>query len=138
MRDLPIEEAARHEWEALVIPGGWPDGGYNEIYQEPVLSIIQRTWERDGIIATSCTGIFPVGEAGLLRGRRATTFVSPGGCAFCSENKDRLAAYGAIVCNGPMVADQRIFSDIGPGVCTSTALELFRAFIGESGVSRLQ
>ena len=73
-----------------------------------------------------------MGEAGLLRGRRATTYVSPGGCAFCSENKDWLAAYGAIVCDAPMVTDQRIFSDIGPGVCTSTALELFRAFIGES------
>lgn len=36
----------------------------------------------------------------------------------------------AIVCNDPMVADQRILSDIGPAIGICTALEWIGAFIG--------
>ena len=138
VRDLSLNDAAAQEWDGLVIPGGWPDAGYEEIYGEPVPSLIRRTHERGGIIATSCTGIFAVGEAGLLRGRRATTYVSPGGCALCTDNHKRLVSYGAVVCDEPVVADGRILSDVGPSVGVRGALELFRALIGEGAVLRIQ
>ena len=138
VRDVSVEDAASREWEGLIIPGGWPDGGYEEIYKEPVPSLIRRTHERGGIIATSCTGIFAVGEAGLLKERRATTYVSPGGCAHCTANHKRLASYGAIVTDEPVVADDRILSDVGPSVGVQGALELFRRLIGEGAVSRIQ
>ena len=138
VRDVSLEDAASRDWDGLIIPGGWPAGGYEEIYREPVPSLIRRTHERGGIIATSCTGIFAVGEAGLLKGRRATTYVSPGGCATCSDNHKRLASYGAIVCDEPVVADGRILSDVGPSVGVRGALELFLGLIGEGAVSRIQ
>lgn len=138
VRDVSLNDAAAQEWDGLIIPGGWPDAGYEEIYREPVPSLIRRTHERGGTIATSCTGIFAVGEAGLLNGRRATTYVSPGGCALCTDNHKRLASYGAIVCDEPVVADGRILSDAGPSVGVRGALELFRVLIGEGAVSRIQ
>lgn len=138
LRDVSLSDAAAQEWDGLIIPGGWPDGGYDEIYREPVPSLIRRTHGRGGIVATSCTGIFAVGEAGLLKGRRATTYVSPGGCALCTDNRQRLASYGAIVCEDPLVADDRILSDVGPSVGVRGALELFRGLIGEAAVSRIQ
>ena len=138
VRDMSLEDAASREWDGLIIPGGSPSSGYEEIYGRPVPSLIRHTHERGGMIATSCTGIFAVGEAGLLRGRRATTYVSPGGCAHCTENDKRLAAYGAIVCDEPFVADGSILSDVGPSVSLLGALELFRALIGEGAVSRIQ
>ena len=137
LRDVTLNDAAAQEWDGLIIPGGWPDAGYDEIYREPVPSLIRRTHERGGIIATSCTGIFAVGEAGLLKGRRATTYVSPGGCALCTDNHKRLASYGAIVVDEPLVADDRILSDVGPSVGVRGALELFRGLIGEGAVSRI-
>lgn len=138
VRDLSIETAAAEDWDGLVIPGGWPGSGYEELYREPVLSLIRRVHQRGGLIATSCSGVFAVGEAGLLRGRRATTYVSPGGCSSCTTNGERLASYGAVVCEGPLVMDGRILSDIGPAVGLRGALELFRHFIGDEGVLRLQ
>ena len=138
VRDLSLEDAAARDWDGLIIPGGWPNSGYDEIYREPVPSLIRRTHERGKIIATSCTGIFAVGEAGLLKGRRATTYVSPGGCTHCTENDQRLASYGAIVCDERMVADDRILSDIGPAAGLQGALELFRNLIGTAAVSRIQ
>lgn len=138
LRDMSLHDAAPQEWDGLIIPGGWPDSGYEEIYREPVLSLIRRIHGRGGTIATSCTGIFAVGEAGLLKERRATTYVSPGGCALCTDNHKRLASYGAIVCDEPIVADGRILSDVGPSVGVRGAMELFRGLIGEGAVSRIQ
>lgn len=138
MRDVSLDEAATRDWEALYIPGGWPDAGHEEIYREPVPSLIRRVHASGGVIATNCTGIFAVGEAGLLRGRRATTYVSPGGCGHCARNGERLAAYGAIHTDGPIVVDDRIFSDIGPAVGIPAALAFFKTFVGESGVARIE
>jgi len=138
LRDVSFVEAAEHHWDALVIPGGWPNSGYDELYQEPVSSLIRKTYQQGGLIATSCTGIFTVGEAGLLQGVRATTYVSPGGCCECTGNADRLAGYGAIVTHERIVSDQRIFSDIGPTVGIQAVFQFFAYFIGEEGVRKIQ
>lgn len=138
-RDLPLDAAAARDWDAVIVPGGWPDAGYEELYQEPVLSLLRRTYTQGGIIATSCTGIFVAGEAGLLKGRRATTYASPDGqCPSCAEHPKWLAAYGAEVCEAPVVADDRILSDIGPAVGLHGALTLLQLLIGEAAVNQLR
>jgi len=136
--DLPLKEAGRQRWDALFIPGGWPDAGYEEVCDDTVLSLIRETYGQGGTIATSCTGIFAVGEAGLLEGVRATTYVSPGGCSPCVQNRERLSAYGAVVCMEPSVIDQRIHSDVGPAAGMEAALRFFETLVGKDGVARME
>lgn len=137
LRDISFTEAKERNWYAVVIPGGWSNNGFDKIYQEPVCTLIRNIYEQGGAIGTSCTGIFAVGEAGLLHGVRATTYVSPGGCSECEKNTDRLAEYGAIVINEQIVSDKKIFSDVGPSVDIQAALQFFESFIGKSGVKKI-
>lgn len=59
-------------------------------------------------------------------------------CPSCADHPARLAAYGAEVYPVPLVADDRIISDMGPSVGLQGALTLLQLLIGEAAVARLR
>lgn len=135
--DLKIDEVNIEEYDAICIPGGWPGTRYFEqVNSEPVLNMIRKMNEWGRIIATMCFGILAVGEAGLLKGVKATSFAGDC-CDMCREVKTKVVNYGADFQEKAIVIDNNIMSDIGPAVGDEVALTLMEMLIGEKAVQAI-
>jgi 4-methyl-5(b-hydroxyethyl)-thiazole monophosphate biosynthesis len=135
--DIKVSDVNTDEYDAVFLPGGWNGTRYFEqVNGEQMRSIFRRMHDAGKIIATACNGIIAVGEAGLLPGRKVTSFTGDC-CEFCRGIKDRLRRYGADFQEKAIVRDGRILSNIGPAVADEDALRLMELLIGKEAVSRI-
>jgi protease I len=125
--DIPIEEVDPNAYDAVVVPGGFRSRGFEELYDERVLSIISAMNEQGKPIVTLCVGVFVPGEAGVLADRKATVYE-------LSANRDNpacLEGYGATPTYERFCIDGNIVSCTGPAVSEETAAWLLEVLIGE-------
>ena len=104
--DIIYSEVNPNDYQALVLPGGFYSYGFDEAFDQKVHRLAEAIHRNGGYIATMCVGILPIADAGLLNGKKATTYPY-------SRNHDnigRLKKNGAIVVNSPVVIDDRIIS----------------------------
>ena len=118
--DALIDDVEPARYDGLVIPGGFHNLGYDEIYDERARDLARRMRRRGCPIATMCVGILPVAEAGLLNGGRATTY------SFSSrhDNRGRLAELGCTPVDEPVVDCNGIISCSGPAY-SEQVMQLF-------------
>ena len=132
--DVLVDEVDAKEFDAVVLPGGFDSHGYEEAYDERILSIIRDVHSRGGVIATMCVGALPVAKAGLLNGKRAATYPF-------SRNHDRfemLRSFGASAADGPVVIDDRIISSTGPAHSVDVVLRMFEQLIEKDSVAEIR
>ena len=132
--DIPFSEVNPKDYQALVLPGGFYSYGFNEAFDEKIHELAREIYYNGGYIATMCVGILPIADAGLLKGKRATTYPF-------SRNHDnigRLKKNGAIVVNGPVVIDDRIISCSGPGSAINVALLLMEHLLGSKTLQEVR
>ena len=72
--DVLIDDVNPQDYDTLAIPGGFHSYGFDEAYDDKVLNLVKSIHDEGGIIATMCVGILPVAKAGILFGRKATTY----------------------------------------------------------------
>lgn len=73
--DRLIEEISVDEYDAIAIPGGdYLYGFFEEAYDERFLQLICEFEKQRKIIASICVAALPIGKAGVLEGRNATTY----------------------------------------------------------------
>jgi 4-methyl-5(b-hydroxyethyl)-thiazole monophosphate biosynthesis len=102
--DKTISEINVDEYDALAIPGGFGEFGfYEEVYDERFLKLIKEFNAKGKIIATICSGAFPLGKSGVLKNRKATTYHLKNGYW-----QKKLKEFGVNVVNEPIVVDGKL------------------------------
>lgn len=125
--DLVYPEINPQDYQALVLPGGFHSHGFDEAYDEKIHELAVKIHENGGYIATMCVGVLPIAEAGLLKGKEATTYPY----SRYHDNLGRLRQAGAKVVNDRhVVMDDRIISCDGPGSSLEVVFLLMESLLG--------
>jgi 4-methyl-5(b-hydroxyethyl)-thiazole monophosphate biosynthesis len=125
--DKTIGEINVDEYDALAIPGGMGEFGYyEEAYDERFLKLIREFDAKGKIIATVCSGAFPLGKSGVLKNRKATTYHLKDGYW-----QKKLKEFGVNVVNEPIVVDGNIITSYCPETAPNVAFELLKMLTSE-------
>ena len=125
--DLLYPEINPEDYQALVLPGGFHSHGFDEAYDKKIYQLATKIHENGGYIATMCVGILPIAEAGLLKGKEATTYPH----SRYHDNIGRLQQAGAkVVTDRHVVMDDRIISCDGPGSALEVLFLLMERLLG--------
>jgi 4-methyl-5(b-hydroxyethyl)-thiazole monophosphate biosynthesis len=112
--DTTLEEALGREFDMVVLPGGMP--GADHLDRDPrVQELLRKMAESGRFTAAICAAPKVLGNAGLLEGKRATSF--PGFV-------DRMALPGVIYLEETVVHDGKVITSRGPGTAMDFALHL--------------
>jgi 4-methyl-5(b-hydroxyethyl)-thiazole monophosphate biosynthesis len=71
--DALLAQGVDRPWDLVVLPGGMP-GAAHLRDDENVQALLRRQGARDGLVAAICAAPMALGQAGLLEGRRATSY----------------------------------------------------------------
>lgn len=120
--DALVDDLDLESFDALAVPGGFAGAGfYDDALSEPFLDVIRHFEARGKIVASVCVASLALGAAGILQGRRATTYHQLGG-----QRKAQLQAYGADFVDEAIVVDGRLVTSTGPGTAIEVAFVLLR------------
>ncbi|MFZ0929521.1 MAG: DJ-1/PfpI family protein [Syntrophobacteraceae bacterium] len=122
------------KYHALVLPGGFHSHGYDEAYDPRIHRLAREIHAHGGYIATMCVGILPIADAGLLQGKKATTYPYSRN----HDNLGRLKASGARSVDDPVVIDDRIISCSGPGTSFEVVFLLMDLLMGSETVRNVR
>lgn len=112
----------------LLIPGG--QGTRREIHNPALLSFVTAQAENCRTVLSVCTGSFILHAAGLLSGKRATTYWG---------SLDRLRSLGDVeVVEDRFVQDGDIWSSAGVSAGTDMMLAFIASVAGEETAGRVQ
>ncbi len=129
--DTTLDEALKQSFDMVVLPGGQP--GTNNLKADGrILALAQRMALQEKYVAAVCAAPSVLATAGLLDGKRATSF--PGSL----DNFPKVNRVHATV-----VEDGKIITSRGPGTAMDFALTLVEKLAGrakrdevESGLQR--
>ncbi len=119
--DMTLDEALQKDFDMVVLPGGLP--GADHLKSDArIIRLLVQMGEADKFTAAICAAPAVLAEAGLLEGRRATSF--PG-----SLETDAIP--GLEYVEQPVVTDGKVITSRGPGTAMDFALELIAVLSGK-------
>jgi 4-methyl-5(b-hydroxyethyl)-thiazole monophosphate biosynthesis len=118
--DTPLAALAEQEFDMIALPGGMP--GAEHLKKDPRIGeIVRRQHQRGRPVAAICAAPMVLAAAGVLEGRRATSF--PG---FLKDAK------GPTVVGDAVVVDRGVITSRGPGTALDFALTLVEELAGRT------
>lgn len=113
--------------DLLLVPGG--PGQLSLMKHTLLMDFIRNHAQTDRWVASVCTGALLLAQAGVLRGRRATTHWLA---------RSALATFGVEVVNERFVIDGKVGTSAGVSAGIDLALELARRLSGEAWAQAIQ
>jgi len=110
--DAGLADLSPADFTMAVLPGGMP-GSANLRDSELVRGFVRAVWEQGGHACAICAAPIALQAAGLLKGRRATSYPT-----FADQLPD------AEYCEEAVVRDTRIITSRGPGTAFAFAFRL--------------
>ena len=117
--DVSLDDVANRDFDMVALPGGMP-GAEHLKNDARVLAILRRHAGGGRFTAAVCAAPIVLAEAGILAGRRATSY--PG---FLDST-----IFNGTYCGDPVVRDGKVITSRGPGTAMDFALTLIEALAG--------
>ena len=132
--NLQRSEIDVDEYEALIIPGGFGFKGYFEdMKREEFKDIIKKFVDKDKFVIGICTGVIPLGEAGILKNRKATTYLYDNDRYF-----NQLIKYGATPLREEIVIDNKIITCSAPKNAIEVGFLLLKLLTDEENMKKVK
>jgi len=125
--DLTLDEALQQDFGMIVLPGGMP-GSEHLKNDARVIALLQRMVANGQYIAAICAAPMALHAAGLLQGKRATSF--PGVLDALPGSHQYL--HDAVVVDGKVVTSR------GPGTAMDFALTLVELLAGKAARTQVE
>jgi len=117
--DTTLDEALKQEYDMVVLPGGLP--GADHLNNDPrIRALLSHMAASDRFTAAICAAPKVLASAGLLKGRKATSFP---GVLDAFEELD--------YSSDPVVRDGKVITSRGPGTAMDFTLELVEILAGK-------
>jgi len=121
-------------FDAIAVPGGFEGAGfYQDALAEEFTSVIAYFEKAGKPVASVCVASLSLGAAGILRGRRATTYHQIGG-----RRKAELEGYGATFVDRPLVIEGGLITSTGPGTSIEVAFALLELLTSRANVDHIR
>lgn len=73
--DKKISEVKEKDYDLLIIPGGFPDGAPTTVRKQPnAIIVTKQFFAKNKAVASICHGPYTLVSAGVLKGRKLTSF----------------------------------------------------------------
>lgn len=129
-----VAELDLDTFDALAVPGGFEGAGFYQDALAPEFTSVIAKFESAGkAVASVCVASLSLGSAGVLRGRRATTYHQVGG-----KRKAQLESYGATFIDQPVVVEGNLITSTGPGTAIEVAFALLEQLTSQANADHIR
>ncbi len=118
--DTTLEDAINREFDMVILPGGLPGADYLD-QDSRIQTLLQKMAAENKYTAAICAAPKVFASAGLLAGKRATSF--PG-------TLEKLNLTNTTLDAEPVVIDGKVITSRGPGTAMDFALTLIECLVG--------
>jgi cyclohexyl-isocyanide hydratase len=114
------------EYDVIVVPGG--PGVSEATKNEPLLNQVKQAYKTGKLVCSVCTGAFVLAEAGILEGKKATTYHTEMG---------KLSRYGATAVKQRVVVQGNVITGAGVSASLDVGFKIIEKLLGAESAAKV-